>query len=146
MKVIFLTDVKKQAKKDEIKEVKDGYASYLISNHLAVPYTKGSLNVLNEEIKERNDKENELINECNKIKNKLEGKVLKFKVKTGTNGKVFGSISTKQISENLSKLGYNIDKKKINLNSDLNVLGTHVVEIVLHKKVKFNINVVLEDN
>ena len=146
MKVIFLTDVKKQAKKDEIKEVKDGYASYLISNHLAVPYTKGSLNVLNEEIKERNDKENELINECNKIKNKLEGKVLRFKVKTGTNGKVFGSISTKQISENLSKLGYNIDKKKINLNSDLNVLGTHVVEIVLHTKVKFNINVVLEDN
>lgn len=146
MKVIFLTDVKKQAKKDEIKDVKDGYASYLISNHLAVPYTKGSLNVLNEEIQKRNDKENELIEECNKIKSKLEDKIIKFKVKTGANGKVFGSISTKQISEELTKLGYNIDKKKINIKEDINTLGTHIVEVVLHKKVKFNLNIVLESN
>ena len=50
MKVIFLTDVKKQAKKDEVKEVKDGYATYLINNHLAVPYTTGSVKVLNTQV------------------------------------------------------------------------------------------------
>ena len=145
MKVIFLQDVKKQAKKDEIKEVKDGYATYLINSGLAVPYTKGSQNVLNKEIKERQDKEDELISECNKIKSKLENKNIRFKVKTGSNGKVFGSISTKQISEELNKMGYDIDKKKIEVDGDVNTLGTHIVTINLHKKVSFKINVILED-
>ena len=144
MKVIFLTDVKKQAKKDEIKEVKDGYAQYLINSHLAVAYTKGSVNVLKNEIKERQDKEDALIAECNKIKKKLEDKNIKFKVKTGDKDKVFGSISTKQISEELSKLGFDIDKKNITLDGDLNTLGTHKVLVTLHKKVSFNINVILE--
>ena len=144
MKVIFLTDVKKQAKKDEIKEVKDGYAQYLINSHLAVAYTKGSVNVLKNEIKERQDKEDAFIAECNKIKKKLEDKNIKFKVKTGDKDKVFGSISTKQISEELSKLGFDIDKKKITLDGDLNTLGTHRVLVTLHKKVSFNINVILE--
>ena len=74
MKVIFIKDVKKQAKKDEIKDVKDGYAKFLISEGLAVPYTNKSVSVLNSEIKERQDNEQALINECNKIKNKLQNK------------------------------------------------------------------------
>ena len=145
MKVIFLQDVKKQAKKDEIKEVKDGYASYLISNKLAVAYTEGSAKVLASEIQERKDKEDELVAKCNKIKNKLENKNIVFKVVTGKTGKVFGSITSKQISDELSKMGYDIDKKKIKINNEINTLGTHVVSIVLHKKVIFNINVVLNN-
>lgn len=145
MKVIFLEDVKKQAKKDEIKDVKDGYATYLISQKLAVPYTEKSLGILKEEIKERQDKEDALIEECNKIKKKLENKNINFKVKTGKEGKVFGSISSKQISDELSKLGYDIDKKKIQISNDINTLGVHVVKIVLHKKVDFNINIVLNN-
>lgn len=144
MKVIFLKDVKKQAKKDEIKDVKDGYATYLISQKLAVPYTTKSIEVLNNEIKDRNDKEQKLIDDCNKIKGKLENKSIKFKVKTGDNDKVFGSISSKQISEELSKIGFEIDKKKINTNGEINSLGTHIVTITLHKKVVFNVNVILE--
>ena len=145
MKVIFLEDVKKQAKKDEIKEVKDGYARYLISEGLAVPYTKGSVDVLNKEIKDRQDKEDAFVEECNKIKNKLNDKIIKFKVKTGANGKVFGSISTKQISDKLKEMGYDIDKKKISVKEEINTLGTHIVTVSLHKKVVFNINIVLED-
>ena len=143
MKVIFLQDVKKQAKKDGIKEVKDGYANYLISNKLAVPYTQKSVSVLNSEIQAREDAQNALIEECNKIKNKLENKVINFKVKTGENDKVFGSITTKQISEELSKLGFNIDKKKLELTNEINVLGFHDVKVNLHKKVTFNIRVSL---
>ncbi len=143
MKVIFLTDVKKQAKKDEIKDVKDGYATYLINNHLAVAYSTGSVNVLNSQKKQRQDEENAKIEECNKIRKTLENKNIKFKVKTGEMDKVFGSISTKQISEELSKMGYNIDKKKIEVDTDINTLGTHSVKINLHKKVSFNINVIL---
>ena len=144
MKVIFLQDVKGQAKKDEIKDVKDGYATYLINNNLAVAYSKGSVKVLNQEITDRQNKEDELVRECNKVRSKLENKIIKFKVKTGANGKVFGSISTKQISEELSKMGYDIDKKKISSNEEVNTRGTHIVTITLHKKVVFNINVVLE--
>ena len=144
MKVIFLCDVKKQAKKDEIKEVKDGYASYLITNHLAVPYTTGSVSVLNKQVQKRNEEEDARIEECNQIRKRLEDKNIKFKVKTGEMDRVFGSISTKQISEELSKLGFDIDKKKIETGNDINTLGTHKVKINLHKKVSFNINVVLE--
>ena len=141
MKVIFLQDVKKQAKKDEIKEVKDGYAKFLINEHLAVPYTEKSLNVLNTEIKARNDKEEALIKECNCIKNAIKDKVITFKVKTGNNDKVFGNITSKQISEEIQKLGYNIDKKKINTLGDINTLGVHEVEIALHKKVVFKMSI-----
>lgn len=144
MKVIFLCDVKKQAKKDEIKDVKDGYANYLINNHLAVPYTMGSAKVLSNQVQERQEKEDALVEECNKIKKKLENKNIKFKVKTGEMDRVFGSISTKQISEELSKIGYDIDKKKIEVENDVNTLGTHKVKVNLHKKVSFYINVVLE--
>ena len=144
MKVIFLQDVKKQAKKDEIKEVKDGYANYLINQKLAVPYTQKSAEVLNDEIKMRQDKEDALVSECNKIKKKLENKNIKFKVKTGEKDKVFGSVSSKQISEELKKIGFDIDKKKIQIDNDINSLGTHIVTINLHKRVAFNINVILE--
>ena len=144
MKVIFLCDVKKQAKKDEIKEVKDGYDTYLINSKKAVLYTAGSVNVLNKQVKKRQDEEDALIEECNKIKNKLVDKNIKFKVKTGEMDKVFGSISTKQISEELTKMGFNIDKKKIEVDGDMNTLGTHKVKVNLHKKVSFNINVILE--
>lgn len=143
MKVIFIKDVKKQAKKDEIKDVKDGYAKFLITEGLAVPYTDKGASILKSEIKEREDNEQALIDECNKIKNKLQNKEIEFKVKTGNNGKVFGSITSKNISEELEKMGYQIDKKKEIISNDINTLGVHNVTIVLHKEVSFNINVKL---
>lgn len=143
MKVIFIKDVKGQGKKDDIKEVKDGYAKFLISNNLAVSYTTTSVNVLNKQIDDRKEEEKLLVAECNKIKDKLINKKVTFKVKTGVSDKVFGSISSKQISEELTKMGFDIDKKKINTNGEINSLGTHEVTITLHKKVVFNIDVVL---
>ena len=143
MKVIFIKDVKKQAHKDEIKEVKDGYAKFLISEGLAVPYTSKSANVLDNEIKDREAKEQALIDECNKLKKELQSKKIVFKVKTGAQDRVFGNISTKQISEEFSKMGYDIDKKKITIDGYINSLGTHKVLITLHKKVKFEFDIVL---
>lgn len=143
MKIILIDNVKGTGKKDEVKEVKDGYGSFLIKNKKAVLYSTKSNEVLNTQIKDRNDKEEQLILECTNIKNKLEKDTLEFLVKTGNDGKVFGSISSKQISEELKKKGYNIDKKLIN-RENLNTLGTHIVTINLHKKVVAHLNVVLK--
>lgn len=146
MKVIFIKDLKKQGKVDEIKEVSDGYATnFLIKNGYAVKYTKGSNERLLDDIKARNDKEAEDIKEANNLKEKLEKENLIFTVKTGKDGKVFGNISTKQINEKLLQLGYKIDKKNIKLDEPLNTLGTYNVKIILHKKVESLLKVTLKN-
>ena len=144
MKVIFIKDLKKDEKKDEIKEVSDGYATnFLIKNGYAVKYTKTSNERLYDDIKERELKEAKDIEEANKVKDKLAKENIVFNVKVGKDGKVFGNISTKQISEKLASLGYNIDKKKIVLDTTLNTLGTHNVKIILHKKVEATLRVTI---
>lgn len=136
MKVIFLKDLKNQGKKGEIKEVKDGYGkNFLIKNGYAVLVTETSLNRLNKEKEENRLQEQLNIKECKEIKDKLEKLKLKFKVKTGTGDKVFGSVSTKLIVEELKNNGFEIDKRKIKLDSPLTSLGYHNVEIELHKEV-----------
>ena len=142
MKVILLKDVKKQGKKDEIIEVSDGYAeNFLIKNGLAVKYTTGSKNVLDKTLEKRKSDEEALILECQKQKEKIENLELTFKVKTGKQGKVFGSISSKQIAEELSKKNINVDKKLIKIDNAIDTLGVHLVNINLHKKVVAQIKI-----
>ena len=146
MKVIFLKDVKGQGKKDDIKEVKDGYAeNFLIKNGYAIKYSNRSKEILDNQIEDRNEKEKELIKECEEIKKKLESKSYTFKVKSGKEGKVFGSVSYKMICDELSKQGFKIDKKKILLDDALTTLGHHNVKVELHKKVIADIKIIMED-
>lgn len=145
MKVILLQDVKKQGKKDDIIDVSDGYAkNFLIKNKLAVPASTKAKETLQNQKDERAYQEELFIDECNKIKDKLIKEKIEFTVKTGAKDKVFGTISAKQINLKLQELGYNIDKKCIHINVPIDSLGTTQVEIQLHKKVKFNINVTLK--
>lgn len=145
MKVIFIKDVKGQGKKDEIKEVKDGYAkNFLIKNKYAVAYSETSNKRLNEEINDRRIKNENDIKEAKELKNRLSKEKIVFKVKTGKEDKVFGSISTKQIKEELDKLGYDIDKKKIIIDTPISSLGTHIVKVELHKEVISDLEIKLE--
>ena len=113
MKVIMLEDVRKVGKKDEIIEVSDGYANnYLIKNKLAVQYTKRSKEVLDRELDAKQKEEDQKVAEYQEIKKQLENKIINFKVKTGVQDKVFGKISTKQIAEEIGKLGFK-DRKSV---------------------------------
>ena len=106
-------------------------------------YTETSNKRLNEEIETRKKKNEEDIKNANEIKKKLSKEKIVFNVKTGKEDRVFGSISTKQIKDELDKLGYDIDKKKIMIDIPISSLGHHIVKIELHKEVIANLEVIL---
>ena len=141
MKVIFIKDLKKQGKKGEIKEVKDGYATFLIKNGYVIQATEGNLKHFNTEKQKEELNENLKIKDCEKTKGELEKLTINIKVKTGAQDRVFGSVSTKQIVQELKNKNYDIDKNKVKLNEPLTSLGTHIVNIELHKKVMANLKV-----
>ncbi|NLL44085.1 MAG: 50S ribosomal protein L9 [Mollicutes bacterium] len=144
MKVIFIKDLKGQGKKGEIKEVKDGYGmNFLIKQGYAVLVTPTSVKRLDEENRQKEEEEKRLYQEALKTKEKIEKEILVFKVKVGEKGKVFGSVSAKQVAKELEKLGYEIDKKKIKIDYPLTGLGFYQVEVEIHKNVKAKIMVQL---
>ena len=148
MKVIFIKDVRGQGKKNEVKEVKAGYAqNYLIKNGYAVALTETSKKRLDTQNKLEKEKDEQDKLENLKIKDKLSKINIVFKLKTGKQDQVFGSISTKQISEELSKHGLKIDKKKIKLSNPITSLGFHIINIELRKDVVAQIKVqVIKEN
>ena len=144
MKVIFIKDLKGQGKKGEVKTVKDGYGqNFLIKNGYAIIASEGNLKQLKTQNLKKEEAENALIKECEEIKKKLEKVVLKFKVKTGVQDQVFGSVSTKQIANELKNLGFDIDKKQVVLDNPLTCLGFSNIKIELHKKVEALVKVEL---
>lgn len=144
MKVIFIKDLKKQAKKGEVKEVADGYAkNYLIKNGYAIQVTEKNMENVKKENALKKQEELELTKKAEEMKKELEKLTLVFKVKTGEQDKVFGSISPKQIKEELLKKGYKIEKTQIELVTSLQSLGFHKVNIILYKDIKAELKVQL---
>ena len=140
MKVILLSDVKKLGKKNDIVDVSDGYArNFLIAKGLAVQETKTSRSILDKEKEIEKENNEEKRKEALETKEKIESEILEFKVKAGKEGKVFGSVSSKQIVSKLSEKGIKIDKKKIMDNQPISSLGTTVVKVELFKGVIANI-------
>lgn len=144
MKVIFIKDLKKQGKKGEIKEVKDGYAqNYLIKNGYAIKVTEKNIETYEKEKAQEKKVFDEKQEEAMKLKNQIEKTTLLFKVKTGEQDRVFGSISAKQIKDELHKKGFKIEKRQIELTGILSSLGYHNVTINLFKEVKATLKVQL---
>jgi large subunit ribosomal protein L9 len=142
MKVIMLADVKKVGKKGEIVEVADGYGrNFLIRGGLAVQATAGSQKVLDQQKLQEALNEQEKKVKAEEVARKLENLTLRFHVKSGKDGRVFGSVSTKQIVEELRKQGINVDKRKILDTSPVSSLGVTKVRVELYKDVIGTINV-----
>lgn len=145
MKVILTQDIKGVGKKDQIINANDGYArNYLFPKNLAVPADKGNLtNLQSKKTSEEHRKELERQAAKENAK-KIESISLKIQVKSGENGKVFGSVTSKEIAENLEKqYKIKVDKKKIILDEPIKVLGTFNIDIKLfdgvNAKLKLNV-------
>ena len=136
MKVILKSDVKKLGKKGDIVEVADGYGrNYLVARGLAVPATEKSREILAEQKQEAAALDAKNREAAEKIAKEFETFMLEFQVKSGKEGRVFGSVSTKQITEELAKRGYKIDKRKILDTAPIGSLGVTKVRVELYKGV-----------
>ncbi len=137
MKVILLNDVSKVGKKGEIVEVADGYArNYLIARRLAVQATQKSLEILDEQKVQQKLNEKEMESQARQTVEKLKPILLQFTVKSGKDGRVFGSVSTKQIVQQLQqKYDIHIDKRKILDTAPIQSLGVTQVRVELYRGV-----------
>ena len=147
MKVILLEDVKYLGKKGEVVNVNDGYArNLLFKKNLGIEATKQNLNDLKLQ-KQNNDKlEAERLEEAKKLAKELEEKEVVLAIKTGSDGRVFGSVSTKEIAEAAKEqLGYELDKKKMHLKDAIKSIGTFHVPVKLHPKVTVELKVVVKE-
>lgn len=144
MKVILTKDVKAQGKKGDVINVSDGYANnFLFKNGLAVPANQANVNINNKQKAEEAKRIAEETAAAKALAEKLKTMELQFAIEVGDRGKAFGSISNKEISEELSKLGILVDKKAIVLDSPIKRAGVYEVELKLYKGVsaKLKINV-----
>ncbi len=145
MKVILKQDIKGVGKKDQIVNAADGYArNYLFPKNLAVPADTGNMNNLkakNESIAFRKDED---LKEAKEIAEKLKKITLKFNVKAGENGKIFGGVTAKEISEALKKqYNINVDKKKILLDGTIKSVGVTKVNLKLNEGVMATVSVMI---
>lgn len=130
MKIILLKDVKGTGKAGEIKEVADGYArNCLIKKGLAEEATSVKINSLNIKKDAQDFHKQEEIKALREQAKKLNGEKVTVKIKCGENGKIFGSITSKEIAESLSEKGFSVDKKKILPKEGIKNLGEYKVDV-----------------
>lgn len=145
MKVILLQDVKGTGKKDDVVEVSDGYArNCLFKKKLAVEATAAGVNAINGQKKAAEFHKAEEIRKWRETAASIKGKEVICFVKCGENGKVFGSVTSKEIADKLRELGYEIDKKKIVLGDTLKTVGVYDAEIKFLPDVSAKIKVKVE--
>jgi large subunit ribosomal protein L9 len=142
MEIILKQDINNIGQKDDIVNVKDGYATnFLIPKGLAINATPSARKIHAETMRQRAHKEAKIREEAIETAKKLEGIFLEIGAKASTKGKIFGSVNTIQISEALAAKGFDIDRKNILIKEDLiKEVGKYTATIKLHKEVKVEIS------
>ena len=148
MQIILKENIEKLGAKDEIVNVKPGYArNYLIPRGYAVAATESALKMHAENLKQRAHKETKILAEAQATAEKIGGLSIKLSTKASDTGKIFGSINTVQLSEALGKEGFNIDRKSISISEEhIKMLGSYEAKVKLHREVSatFSFEVVAE--
>ena len=148
MKIVLLENVKKLGKKDEIIEVSDGYArNVLIPKKLGLPATSENLNNLKLKNKNEEKKEENLRNQAENNKKILESKKFVVQIKAGANGKTFGSITSKEIAENIvENSDIDVDQKDILLDESIKNIGVYDIKVRLHKDIIATVKVEVKES
>lgn len=145
MKVILFEDVKSLGKKGDIVTVNDGYArNFILKKKLGAEATSKNLNDLKLKKQNNEKKAAEILASAEKLAGELSDKSVTLTIKAGSDGRAFGSVSTKEISAAAKEqLGYDLDKKKMHLNEPIKNIGTYLVPIKLHPKVTAELKVIV---
>jgi ribosomal protein L9 len=142
MKIILKKEVKGKGKKDDVVEVADGYANFLIGQGKAIAATADNLKKLKEDKEKEAAEAEHQLQVLNKLKDEINNKPINVFIKMGDDGKLFGSVTTKQIAEEFEKAyGIHIDKRKIDIQTEINSLGIYEAEVKLHKDIEAKIEV-----
>jgi large subunit ribosomal protein L9 len=147
MEVILRDDVKGLGYKNDTVSVKPGYGrNYLIPQGLAVIASTANKKVVAENIRQAAHKAEKIQNDAQELANKIEGITLEIPAKVGESGKIFGSVTTLQISDALKAKGYDVDRKRISFDQEVKSAGEYTATLNLHKEVKpqLRFNVVAE--
>ena len=147
MKIILIEDVKSLGKKGEIVNVNDGYArNFILPKKLGLEATGKNLNDLKLQRANEEKVAQEIWDEAKELGKKLEAGKVELAIKIGEGGRAFGSVSSKEIAVAVKEqMGYDIDKKKIQLKDSIKTLGTHMVPVKLHPKVTAELKVVVTE-
>lgn len=147
MKVILLEDVKGVGKKDDVINASEGYArNFLFPKKLALEANKNNMKMLEHKKKVEEDKKQEELEKAQALKAKIEKESVKIEVKMGNNGKLFGSVTNKEVGTALNEqCGIDIDKKKIIINEPIKTVGTKEVEIKLHSSITAKLKVEISE-
>ena len=146
MKVILLENIDNVGKKGEAQEVKDGFGrNFLIPRHLAIPATKGNVKNLQEHARKLIDRKDRELKTAEVTKQRLDEASLTIKHKAGQDGKLFGSVTVKELAEAIKRvLGIEVDRKSITLDEPIKMTGAYTVDIHLEKGISASLKVEVE--
>ncbi|MDQ3072429.1 MAG: 50S ribosomal protein L9 [Bacteroidota bacterium] len=149
MEIILVQDVPKLGYRGDVVKVKDGYArNYLIPNGYALTASPSNRKMQEENQRQASHKLAKVKEDAISLSQKIEQNEITIPARSGTSGKIFGSITTLQIAQALKDKGFDIDRRKITLQEEIKNIGTYHAVIDLHKEVKakVNLNIVAEGN
>ena len=143
MKVVLKQDVRNLGKKGELVETSDGYArNFLFPRNLAAEADNKAMNELKNAESSKQFKIDTQIKQATASKNKLEGQVFKMTPKAGSNGRLFGSVTSKEIAQEIKKqYAISVDKRKVTLDTDIKAFGTYNATVKLYNGIVANIKV-----